>query len=269
MSAAVARGVHRLEDERPWIFDDPFALPLVGPGWEDLAESGGRLASPPARARAGVVVRSRYPEDQLVAGAYEQYVILGAGLDSFAWRRPDLLRRLRVFEVDHPSTQQWKRARVAALALPESERHALVPLDFATEDLGEQLGAARFDWTLPAFFAWVGTTMYLEPDAIAATLRLVARCAPGSAMVLSYNLPPDLLDEGALEFLAAVSRLVSGMGEPLRSFLAPQEIEELVARSGLRVREHPTTADLTTRYCADRTDGLAPFGVERLIYVST
>jgi methyltransferase (TIGR00027 family) len=269
MSAAVARGVHRLHDDAPWVFDDPFALPLVGPGWVEYAESGNRLASPPCRARAGVLVRSRYPEDQLVGGSYGQYVILGAGLDSFAWRRPDLLRRLRVFEIDHPATQAWKQARIAALALPGSERHVFLPVDFATQELGERLTAARFDWTRPAFFSWVGTTMYLEQEAIAATLGLVARCAPGSAMVLSYNPRPELLDDDSRAFLAAVTRLVSGMGEPLRSFFAPEEITDLVARSGLRVRDHPTTADLTARYCAQRSDGLAPLGVERLMCVST
>lgn len=269
MSAAVARAVHRLEDDPPWILDDPFALPLVGRGWEDLAASGARLADPPCRARAGVVVRSRYAEDQLLAGSYAQYVILGAGLDSFAWRRPDLLRRMRVFEVDHPATQAWKRSRAATLALPASERHVLVPVDFAADDLAACLTASRFDWQVPAFFSWIGTTMYLEPEAIAATLGLVARCAAGSAMALSYNPRPELLDADSLDFLTAVRRLVGGMGEPLRSFFAPEEIERLVVRRDLVVRDHPTTADLVARYCAARADGLRPFGVERLMCVTT
>jgi len=269
MSAAVARGVHRLEDEPPWIFDDPFALTLVGPGWEAFAESGAQLAMPPCRARAGVVVRSRYPEDQLAARTCAQYVILGAGLDTFAWRRPDLVRRMRVFEVDHPATQAWKRERASLLALPADERHVYVPVDFATEDLATRLSAAGFDWSRPAFFSWVGTTMYLERSAIETTLRLVARCTPGSAMVLSYNPHEDLLDGDSLEFLAAVRRLVGGMGEPLRSFFAPVEIEALIARAGLVVCDHPTTEDLTARYCAGRSDGLRPFAVERLICVST
>lgn len=269
MSAAVARGVHRLVDEPPWIFDDPFALTLVGPGWEELAASGAKLAEPPCRARAGVVVRSRYPEDQLVARPYAQYVILGAGLDTFAWRRPDLLRRMRVFEIDHPATQAWKQERASALALPADEHHVLVPVDFATQDLALRLHEAGFDWTRPAFFSWVGTTMYLERTAIESTLRLVARCAPGSAIVLSYNPHEELLDEDSLAFLAAVRRLVGAMGEPLRSFFSPDEIEALATRAGLVVREHPTTDELTARYCAARLDGLRPFAVERLICVST
>ena len=265
MSAAVARGVHRLEDAQPWIFDDPLALPLVGPGWEDLAASGASLANPPCRARAGVVLRSRYPEDRLVAAPYAQYVILGAGLDTFAWRRPDLVRRLRTFEVDHPATQAWKQSRARVLALPSSERHVFVPVDFASQDLEASLVAAGFDRESPAFFSWVGTTMYLERAAIEATLRLVGRCARGSAIVLSYNPRPELLDDDSLEFLATVRRLVDGMGEPLRSFFAPEEIEELAARCGLGVREHPTVADLTRRYFAARTDGMRPFAVERLV----
>jgi O-methyltransferase involved in polyketide biosynthesis len=141
-------------------------------------------------------------------------------------------------------------------------------VDFSTQDLAGRLTASRFDWTRPTFFSWVGTTMYLEKEAIAATLRMVGRCAPGSAMVLSYNPQPDLLDDESRSFLAAVTRLVNGMGEPLRSFFTPEEMADLVGRCGLSVRDHPTTDDLTSRYCSRRTDGLRPFGVERLMCAS-
>lgn len=120
MSAAVARGTHRLWDKPPWIVDDPFALILVGPGWEEFATASRALASPEIfrRGHAGVQIRSRYAEDRLLEGGYGQYVILGAGLDAFAWRRPDLRGSVRVFEVDHPATQAWKRERAATLGLP-------------------------------------------------------------------------------------------------------------------------------------------------------
>src|SRR5262249_39586542 len=132
MSTAVARATHRLWAEPPWIFDDPFALILVGAGWENFAAASRGLARSPVvrQGHAGVLVRSRYPEDRLTEGQYSQYVILGAGLDSFAWRRPDLRGSLRVFEVDHPATQAWKHERIATLALPISEGHVFVPVDF-------------------------------------------------------------------------------------------------------------------------------------------
>lgn len=269
MSAATARGIHRLRDDPPWIFDDPFALPLVGDEWPSFAEGASRLIDPPARARLSVAVRSRYPEDRLAAAPFEQYVILGAGLDSFAWRRPDALRRLCLYEVDHPATQAWKRARAGALSLPESARHRFVPLDFSRDDLAQHLTEHGFDWARPTLFSWIGTTMYLERPAIAATLRLFARCAPGSEAAMSYNPLPELLDDDGRRFLAAVSALVEGMGEPLRSFFAADEIEGLVRSCGLVVRDHPTADDLTARYCAGRTDGLRPLSTERLLSVGT
>jgi methyltransferase (TIGR00027 family) len=133
MSAAVARGTHRLWDEPPWIFDDPFALILVGPWWEDIAAASRALA--------------RYPEERLLEGDYSRYVVLGAGLDSFAWRRPDVCRGVRVFEVDHPATQAWKRDRVANLALPIGGQHLFVSVDFQTEALDDCLDSAGFDWS--------------------------------------------------------------------------------------------------------------------------
>src|SRR4051794_34286827 len=134
---AVARGEHRLFDSAPWILDDAFALMLVGPEWRQIFDARAALHQERVRrdARAWVVARSRYAEDRLDEQPFTQYVVLGAGLDSFAWRRPDLLRSLRVFEVDHPATQAWKRERVANLALPTSDHHVFAPVDFETESL--------------------------------------------------------------------------------------------------------------------------------------
>ncbi len=267
MSAAVARGTHRLWDDPPWIFDDPFALLLVGEGWEAFATASRALARPAVwrQGHAGVLVRARYPEDRLAAGGYSQYVILGAGLDSFAWRRPDAAAALRVFEVDHPATQAWKRERAARLALPLSERHLFVPVDFETQSLNECLDAAGFDRSGAALFSWVGTTMYLQPDAIAATLRFVGGCAPGSEIVLSYNQTAAYIDDIGREFLAAIKPLVAAMGEPVHTAFEPAQMEALLADCGLTVVEHPTADDLCDRYCAGRTDGLRPYSLERLV----
>ena len=173
---AVARGEHRLLDSAPWILDDPFALMLVGPEWRQIYDA--RAALHHGRvwrdARAWVVARSRYAEDRLEERPFTQYVILGAGLDSFSWRRPDLLHTLRVFEVDHPATQTWKRERIATLALPISDHHVFAPVDFETESVRDGLDAAGFDWSVPTMFSWLGVTAYLEVHAIETMLRNVA-----------------------------------------------------------------------------------------------
>lgn len=267
MSAAVARGTHRLWDDPPWILDDPFALVLVGPGWEEFAAGSRALVRPPVwrQGHAGVLVRCRYPEDRLLEGGFAQYVILGAGLDSFAWRRPDLLRSLRVFEVDHPATQAWKRERAAKLGLPSSENHIFVPVDFENETLQDRLVAGGFDESRPALFCCVGTTMYLAPAAIEQTLSFVGGCSEPSEIVLSYNQQPQCVDEIGREFLQAIAPRAGEMGEPLQSSFSPEEMEKLVARCGLSVAEHPTADELCSRYCSNRTDGLRPYTLERLL----
>ena len=268
MSAAVARGTHRLWDAPPWIVDDPFALDLVGPGWEELARSARALVREPVwrRGHAFVQIRTRYPEDRLTESQCGQYVILGAGLDAFAWRRPDLLGALRVFEVDHPATQAWKRERAATVGLRASDDHVFVPVDFETQPLGERLDAAGFDRTRPALFSWVGTTMYLTIAAIESTLRVVARCARGSEIVMGYNVSPDYCDDFGREYLAAFAPTAVRMGESLASSFSPTAAEALIARCGLAVSAHPTSRDLDARYCSARTDGLRPLiTLERLV----
>src|SRR5579862_553018 len=196
MFAAVSRGLFRLETASPWVLDDVLALVLVGPVWRELRDRFDPLFPGPVRSesRAAVCTRSRYAEDRLAAGAFSQYVILGAGLDSFAWRRPDLLRSLRVFEVDHPASQEWKRQRIDELGLPTSDQLVFAPIDFEVQSLHDGLEAAGFDWTQPTMFLWLGVTMYLTIDAIEATLRTVAGCPSGSAVVLDYFLTRPYLD---------------------------------------------------------------------------
>ena len=186
MLAAVARGLLRLETAPPWVLDDAFALVLVGPVWQELREGPVSLfrAEVVREVFAGICTRSRYAEDRLAAGAFAQYVILGAGLDSFAWRRPDLLRSLRVFEVDHPASQAWKLERVSALALPLSDSQVFVPADFEAEPVQDALRTAGFDFGQRALFSWTGVAPYLTAQAIASTLRVVAGAAAGSELAV-------------------------------------------------------------------------------------
>jgi methyltransferase (TIGR00027 family) len=267
MLAAVARGLLRLESAPPWVLDDAFALVLVGPAWRELRKGPVSLfpAEVVREVYAGISTRSRYAEDRLAAGAFAQYVILGAGLDSLAWRRPDLLGSLRVFEVDHPASQAWKLERVSDLALPLSDSQVFVPVDFEAEPLQDALRTAGFDWGQPALFSWTGVAPYLTAQAIASTLRTIAGAAAGSEVVLSYLAEESVLDDVGREFMRIYTPLAASIGEPLQPGWPAIEIERLISRSGLKVVDHPARADLQERYFAGRADGLRPYNVEALV----
>ncbi len=267
MMAAVARGRHRFEDEAPWVLDDPLALIMVGPKWLDMAAaSRSRLPGDIDRqARASVAVRSRYAEDRITGGSFDQYVILGAGLDTFAWRRPDLIGPRRVFEVDHPASQQWKRARAEELALPVIAGHVYAPVDFEVQSLNEGLDAAGFDWTAPTLFSWLGVVPYLTIDAVEATLRTIAGCRSGSEVAFEYGVPRSSMDDQGRQFADAFSAIATTVGEPVHMGWSPAETETLVAHCGLHVVDHPTRDEIISRYFAARVDGLIPWSVSRLL----
>jgi methyltransferase (TIGR00027 family) len=263
MFAAIARGGHRLEDARPWILDDPFALMLVGPMWEQIdvqlrAVFPDRIAR---RSRAGVALRARYAEDRLWQREFDQYVLLGAGLDSFVWRYPDLAGSLRVFEVDHPATQAWKRQRAGELGLPNFDGLVYAPTDFETTALKQSLDDAGFDWNRPTLFSWMAVTPYLTVDAIAATLHAIgANASSGSEVVLSYALPEALLDDDDREFLALIAPLAASSGEPIQTSFTRDDIEAVIARCALKTADHPDRDELIHRYFSHRADGLEPYG---------
>jgi methyltransferase (TIGR00027 family) len=267
MLAAVGRGRHRLTEAPPWILDDPFALVLVGPIWREIADRVAMLFPAPLerRANAGLAMRSRFAEDRLQAGTFDQYVMLGAGLDSFVWRRPDLLSPLRVFELDHPASQAWKRQRVDALALPRNENHVVVPIDFERASLREVLDDAAFEWDRLTLFSWLGVTPYLTVGAIEETVGTIRSCRSGSEVVFTYAPPEELLDPDDRETLAIVAGLTASSSEPIRTFFTADDVEALLARCGLRIADHADRSTLVERYCAERTDGLQPWGLEHLV----
>jgi methyltransferase (TIGR00027 family) len=240
---------------------------LIGPVWEESNESllslfGIEICQ---EAWAFHCLRSRYAEDRLAQGAFAQYVILGAGLDSFAWRRPDLLRILRVFEVDHPATQAWKRERATALALPMNVALVYAPIDFETESLRHGLDAAGFDWTKPTMFSWLGVTHYLTANAIETTLRTIADAASGSEVAFDYRADESVLDENGKTFWGTFGQVSAQSGEPLQDEWTAIEIESLIRRCGLQVADHPSRDKTIARYFADRTDGLVPWSASSLV----
>jgi len=267
MLAALARGWLRMEATPPWVLDDAFALVLVGPSWQELHERVFPLFPSHVIREiiAALCTRSRYVEDRLTAGAFAQYVILGAGLDSFAWRRPDLLRSVKVFEVDHPASQEWKLQRVRDLALPLNDSQVFVPVDFETEPLRDALHTAGFDWGQRALFSWTGVAPYLTPHAITSTLHTIAGAAAGSEVAFSYLAEESMLDDAGREFIRIYAPLAASLGEPLQPGWPVIEIERLINQCGLTVVDHPARTDLEERYFADRTDALRPYNVETLV----
>jgi methyltransferase (TIGR00027 family) len=267
VGVAAARGIHRSSDQPPWVLDDPFALPLAGPGWGPIMAASRAAFRPAAvrQSRASIVARSRYAEDRLLTGGYRQYVILGAGLDSFAWRRADQIGWLRLFEVDRPASQARKLARITELGLPVQDGHVFAAVDFETESLRDGLDRAGLDWSQPTFFSCLGVLIYLTAEAIVSTLRIVRECGVGSEIVVSYDVPDAFLDDIAREMVAIEASQVAAVGEPYTTRMSPAQAEELCRSAGLEVAEHLTTSAIYDRYFAERSDGLRPSTAERLI----
>ena len=233
---AVARAVHR-EEPGPWVMDDYLALGLAGrEGLALLARLRTEVPGPYLRAFSRwMCVRARFTEDlveQAADGGVGQYVILGAGLDSFAYRRGDLLDRLRVFEVDHPATQSWKRRRLARLGVELPARLVFAPVDFERQTLREGLERAGFDPGRLAVFSWVGVTMYLTLDAINAALATMAQGRPGSRVVLTYNQPRAVLTGSTAQIAAAFEPIAAELGEPFITWFRPDEMARLLHGHG-------------------------------------
>src|SRR5580765_5541549 len=225
MRVATRRAAHQLLD-RPLVLDDPVALAIIGP------EAAAKVIHEPLpyRGRAGrslrafLVARSRFAEDELaraIARGTMQYVILGAGLDTFAYRNPHAHAGLRVFEVDYPATQAWKRRKLAAGAIAIPASLTFAPVDFERQTLAAGLASAGFDATRPAFFSWLGVSMYLTDAAVQSTLEFVASLPPGGGVVFDYVVPRASLNWLERWVFDRMSRRVAAAGEPFHTFLDP------------------------------------------------
>lgn len=257
---ALWRALHLQVDPSPHVFEDVVGLALAAPAkdWQKRPDMG-----PFTRPfRASILARARFVEDcvlEQVGRGVGQYVILGAGLDTFAQRHPELASSVRVFEIDQPATQAWKRGRLVELGygIPPSLR--LVPVDFEAGDAWpERLAAAGFDAGQPVVVASTGVSMYLTRDAIIATLRQVAAFASGSTLLMSFMLPIERLDP---EVRVGVQRAVEGArasGTPFISFFDPDEMLAMARDAGFRNARHVSADMLAQLYFAGRTDGLRP-----------
>jgi methyltransferase (TIGR00027 family) len=254
--------------DTPLVFEDPLAFRILGAAEEKSLRSDlSRYNIPLLKGlRISVVLRSRLAEDEWARSrtrGLRQFVILGAGLDSFAYRNPD--QDSRIFEVDLPATQQWKRDCLRAAGIEEPPSLTFVPINFERSTLAEALGQVGFSHDEPAFFSWLGVTMYLEEEAIVSTLCFIASLAPGSGLVFDYAVLPSLqspTERRAMEYLAA---RVAEHGEPWKTYFDPASLAAMLRSLGFSKVEDLGPEQLNERYLSGRKDGLRKSGVSRLV----
>jgi methyltransferase (TIGR00027 family) len=266
---ALWRALHVEADPPPHVFEDTLGLKLAAPdaGWQKR----GDMSAFTRPFRASILARARFIEDLVtheLARGVGQYVILGAGLDTFAQRRAELASGLAVFEIDRPGAQEWKRQRLIELGLHVP---TLVPVDFERgEAWFERLEAAGFDRSRPAVVSSTGVSMYLTKNAITETLRQIASLAPGSKLAMSFMLPIEMAEP---ELRPGIERAAAGAranGTPFISFFTPEQMLALALEAGFKQVEHVSAAALAERYFAGRTDGLRPpVNAEELLVATT
>jgi O-methyltransferase involved in polyketide biosynthesis len=297
LTAAAARAAHLIVDGEPRIFADTLASALLGPRAEEFIgfhrSHGGHPVLAAARAQA--TTRSRYAEDRLASSGLSQYVILGAGLDSYAYRCP--ASGVRVFEVDHPDTQRWKRRALAAAGIAVPGTVSFVPADLERGTppagltpsgadlrpgksgppdsgpspdgpLASSLHRAGFDLATPAFVSCLGVLMYLSAEAIERTLTDVGALAPGTEIVADYMLPAGLRDEAGEAYVAQVSPIAAERGEPWLSFFTPAEMTALLTGHGFGQVAHVRQRDTLASAGWNRSDPLRPGGLSRLAHAT-
>jgi methyltransferase (TIGR00027 family) len=258
---AMRRAAHQLLDD-PKVFDDPLALRIIGKdGASALQADPGQFETTPLSPymRAFVAARSRYAEDELALGVgrgVRQYVILGAGLDTFAYRNPYPESVLHVFEVDHPATQTWKRARLEESAITLPDGLTFAPVDFETQTLEEGLRDAGYDPNQCTFFSWLGVTEYLTTEVVMATLRFIASTPLGSGVVFDYMISPSLLTPAQRSRLHGLSRRVESAGEPWQAFFDPESLTRDLRAIGFGYVEDERPEEINARYLKNRKDGL-------------
>jgi methyltransferase (TIGR00027 family) len=265
--------LHVEADPPPHVLEDEIGLELLAPDedWRARGDMDPQFTRP---FRASIVARARFIEDLVVEQAgrgLSQYVILGAGLDSFAQRRPEIASRLKVFEIDQPGPQAWKRQRLIELGFGVPDWLRFVPVDFeAGRNWRDELMTAGFDESKPAIVVSTGVSMYLTRDANAAALRQVATLALGSTLAMTFLLPLELADPEVRPGLEMAEKGARASGTPFLSFFTPPEMLALAHEAGFREARHVSAADLTQRYFAGRTDGLRPpNNAEELLVAST
>jgi methyltransferase (TIGR00027 family) len=270
---ALSRAAHQAFDT-PRVLEDSLALAVIGShaAAEILARPRRFQLSFARHLRAFVVARSRLAEDalaQALTRGVRQYVVLGAGLDTFAYRNPYPASLLRVFEVDHPATQAWKRGRLAAAAIPVPPTLSFVPIDFETQTLPSALAAGGFSAAVPSFFSWLGVTMYLTPETVLSTMKYVASLPAGSGIVFDYVVPPATLTPLRRYLYRALMRRVASVGEPWKGFFEPAALLAELQALGFAETEDLGSEAINARFFHGRSDQLEVAGPARLVNART
>jgi methyltransferase (TIGR00027 family) len=262
-ATAYLRAAHQLLDAPPRVLEDPLAVSVLGDGASDrIANDAARYRSPGARAlRAHVVLRTRFAEDRLaqaVARGVCQYVLLGAGLDTFAFRQPAWAGSLRIVEIDHPDTQRFKRAMLAQARVETPLNVAFGVIDFERESLLEGLGRHGVLPSQPTFFSWLGVTMYLSETSIDRALQSMGAFAAGSELVLTFLEPADERPAPVVRSSPQLAALVAAAGEPFISYLKPADVESKLRQAGFASVGFLTPDEAKALYFSPQSPDLPP-----------
>jgi methyltransferase (TIGR00027 family) len=268
---ALWRALHLEVDAKPFILEDETGLQLIAPdeGWQNRPDMHPEFTK---RLRASMVARSRFIEDLIIeenSKGISQYVILGAGLDTFAQRRPDIASKLQIFEIDQPDTQSWKQKRLIELGFDIPDSLHFVSVNFEISSWWEQLLKSGFDSRKPVVVACTGVTLYLTKEAISNTLKQLATLASGSKIAMTFYLPMELLDEEDKPLQQIANKGAREAGTPFVSFFSPNEILDLANKAGFKGSEIVTTKDMEKLYFGERNDRLLPSSGEIFLLATT
>lgn len=257
---ALWRALHTEADAPPSIITDTIGLELIAPdeGWRQRPDMHVEFTR---RLRASMAARARFIEDLILEEARRgigQYVILGAGLDTFAQRRPEIASGLQLYEIDQPGTQTWKKQRLQELGYGLPDWLHFVSVDFEKTSWWEALQQAGFEPRKPAVVASTGVTLYLTREAIRDTLRQLATLAPGSIVAMTFYLPINLMDATDQPLQEIAEKGAREAGTPFVSFFAPEQVLQLAVAAGFKEQKVVETKDLKQLYFANRADGLLP-----------
>ena len=269
---ALWRAIHVKSDPPPHVFEDMIGLQLAAPeeNWRQRPDMNPEATK---RFRASILARARFIEylvAELARRGVGQYVILGAGLDTFAQRRPEIAALLHIFEIDQPRMTAWKRQRLIETGYGVPDRLHLVPVDFeAGESWLEKLAASGFDRSKPATVVSTGVSMYLTREANAATMRQIASLAPGSTLAMTFMCPMELADPEDRQARGWAEAGARAAGTPFITFFSPDEIRAFAHECGFKDAQHVSAAMLNERYFAGRSDGLKTSNSEELVVATT
>ena len=266
---ALWRALHVQADAKPHIFEDEIGLKLIAPP-DDWQQRPDMIFT--KRLRASIVARARFIEDLIIEQSkhrIDQYVILGAGLDTFAQRRADIASKLQIYEIDQPDTLAWKQHRLIELGFAISKYLHFIPVDFETSSWWEELLKAGFDINKPAVVACTGVSLYLTKKAITSTLNKIAKLASGSKLAMTFYLPIEFPDEEDGPLMEMSMKGAQAAGTPMISFFTPNEILELAREVGFKEAKTISTKDMERLYFTNRTDDLSPASGEVFLLATT